>query len=94
MTKRVYLHYLEQRMVDIQNHIKEAKQALQYDSPLDKVHAAGELVVLERRLQDVTKKIDRLRVVHEGLYSGLKTELQEDVDSIGIALDRLFSGVR
>ena len=94
MLKSVHQSDLEERLTGLRARIQVIQEGLDRDSPADRVHAAGQLAILKQRLHDLTEKFERVRTAGDGLYANVKSELEEDISSIGNALERLFSGVR
>ena len=94
MLKSVYQSDLEERLTGLKARIQVIEEGLDRDSPVDRVHAVGQLAILKQRLHDLTEKFESVRTEGDGLYAKVTSELDADIGSIGNALERLFSGVR
>lgn len=93
MSKDSFLLYLRARKQTVDEKIRKAERLYTEGDLPDRVHAAGQLATLRRRREDVDRKIAAVTAASEASYKGLRTEIEEDLDSIGILLDRLVTGV-
>jgi len=91
MTRNAYLLYLGLRLSSVNERIRKAERRLAIGDLRDRVHAAGDLVVLRRRKKRVEGKIHKMQVSRGGPPEGLCAEIAGDLDAIGIAFDRLVS---
>ncbi len=93
MSKDAFRLHLAHRLKRIRLAIAEAEHGhATADDLAIRVKAAGELAVLHRRHAEVAAKLDRLDHAPPGLLAGLKTEIEEDIDSIMLAVERVFVG--
>ena len=92
MSKDAYLLYLRARQKAVDERIREASLRLREGDLRDRVHAAGELATLERRRALVESKLVTARAADPSRYTGLRSEIAEDLDAIGVMLDRLTTG--
>lgn len=92
MSKAAYLSYLKRRVAKLETQIKEDQKALASGSPLQKVEAAGELVLMEERLAEAKEKLARLEAEPESAWERLKAEIEQDFDIIEAAIGRSVEG--
>lgn len=92
MSKDALRLQLQVRLKQVSKDVAEAESRLAADELSDRVHAAGDLAVLKQREAAIKAKIDRLEHEPDGLWESLKTEIEEDLDAIGDALKRAFTG--
>jgi hypothetical protein len=92
MSKEVYRGELERRLGALDMRLEEAEEMLVSGRALTKVEAAGEIAILKDRRRALTAKLARLEREPEGTWEGLKTEIEEEFDSIVESLERLTGG--
>ena len=88
MSKAAYLSYLTRRLQKLEARMNADQKRLAGGAPLQKVEAAGDLTLVERRLEETKKKMLRLEAEPEGTWENFKTEIEEDFDIIEAAVDR------
>jgi hypothetical protein len=93
MSKQSYLFYLACRRAAVEDDIRKASFRLHHGEPRQRVHAAGDLAVLERRHAALENKITAIRAAAPDSYATLRTEIAEDLDAIGAQFEHLMTGV-
>lgn len=88
MSKAEYLSYLTTRANTLEERIQTDKDRLESGTPQEKVKAAGDLAVVERRLEETKKKISRLEAEPEGAWENFKAEIEQDFDYMEADFDR------
>lgn len=91
MSKQSYLLYLGCRLATVEDDIRKARARLTNGDPRLRVHAAGQLAVLEHRQADLERKIAAVRAAADSRYAGLRTEIAEDLDAIAAEFDHLVT---
>jgi len=92
MSTEAFRDHLTHRLARIRQAIADAERQQSEGDLATSVKAAGQIAVLKRREQEVTAKLDRLATAPPGLWGGLTSEIAEDIDSLGLAVERLFVG--
>jgi hypothetical protein len=90
MSKEAFREYLLNRLSSLDGRIQEMERRLAQGEPREKVEAAGELVILKERQAGVAAKFAKLQNEPEGTWENLRTEIEEDFDSLAVAVERLF----
>jgi len=93
MSKQSYLLYLGCRRAAVEDDIRKARARRHHADLRQRVHAAGDLAVLERRRADVDRKIAAVRAESPGSYATLRTEIAQDLDALGAQWEHLATGV-
>lgn len=88
MSKTAYVQDLKRRIDDLETRMTEDRKRLASGGREEKVEAAGDLGVAEQRLAEARQKLSRLEKEHEGAWEDFKTELEEDLDHIELAIER------
>lgn len=91
MSKQSYLLYLACRLATVEEDIRKARARLNNGDPRLRVHAAGQLTMLEHRQADLERKIAAVRAAAESRYAGMRAEIAEDLDGIAAAFDHLVT---
>ena len=91
MSKQSFLLYLGCRLATVEDDIRKARARLNNGDPRQRVHAAGELAVLEQRQADLERKISSVRAAADSRYAGVRAEIAEDLDSIAAEFDHLMT---
>jgi hypothetical protein len=86
MTKQGSLLYLRHQHRSLEAQLRLAERRLHDDDLSVRVHAAGEIVRLERRCATVARMIATMEADADGLWTGLKDELRVDLDAISSAV--------
>ena len=92
MSKDAFRQQLQVRLKEVSKEIAAAEERHHGAELADRVHAAGELAVLKQREAEILAKIEKLEHEPDGVWETLKTEIEEDLDAIGAAIQRLFVG--
>ena len=88
MSKAAYLTELKRRLQTLEARMAADKKRLTRGTPPEKVKAAGDLAVVERRLGETKQKLSRLEAEPEGAWESFKTEIEQDFDYLEAAFDR------
>ena len=94
MPKASYLTYLKRRIMELETRIKADRERLAGGSSYQKVEAAGDMALAEKRLASAKEKLTRLETEPEGAWESFKSEFEEDFDIIESAFDRSVEGGR
>ena len=68
--------------------MKADKQSFLGGSPDEKVAASGDLVLVEKRLEETRQTLSRLLDEHGGAWEDFTTELEPEVDLIKASCER------
>ena len=88
MSKTAYLSYLKRRLQKLEVRMKADRKRLAGGSLPEKVEAAGDLALLEGRLEVTKEKLSRLEAESVGSWENFKTEIEQNFDSVEAAFDR------
>jgi hypothetical protein len=92
MSKEAFRLELRARLKELGEQIAAAEARHDAGAYAARVDAAGELLLLNRRKAEILAKIERLEHEPDGPWETLKTEIEEDLDAINVALRRLVVG--
>lgn len=88
MSNATYVQDLKRRLDDLEARMEEDRKRLASGGREERVEAAGDLGVAEQRLAETRRKLSRLKNEPRGAWEDLKTELEEDLDHIELAIER------
>lgn len=88
MTGQNYLRDLKERLRSLDTRIADARQRLKSGAPKDKVAAAGDLGVLEKRHKALEEKIASASEHDADQWSTAHVELQQEADDISRLIER------
>ncbi|MEJ1995891.1 MAG: hypothetical protein P8X75_11900 [Limibacillus sp.] len=88
MKKTAHVRHLTERIKDLELRLGADKARLETGTPSEKVEAAGDLALVERRIADLEEKLKKAEAEPEGFWERVKDELEEDIGSIETAFSR------
>ena len=88
MSKTEYLSDLNRRLGELEARVKADKRRVAGGSPRERVEAAGDLALVEKRLAETRSKLARLEAEPEGAWEDFKAEMEEDLDHLERSFDR------
>jgi len=88
MNKASHVHHLKQRIKDLEVRLELETKQLEEGSPSEKVEAAGDLAVVQSRLEDMNKRLAKAQEGHDGVWENIKAEFEDDVGSIETSVAR------
>lgn len=89
MTKEGSLLYLRNQVKKLEEQLHKVERQRQESDLSDRVHAAGQIVMLKRRQTIVARKLARLEADTDGLWTSLKDEIVVDLDAISAAFEHM-----
>jgi hypothetical protein len=78
MDRKTYLDTLGSELRELSCRIETLRHRMPTESGQERVHDAGELVVLEHRRQALADRIAQARTMKDNFWSRLKAELEVD----------------
>ncbi len=88
MTDDTYLAKLRAQLADVDAKIASAERRHDSGAPADKVAAAGELAMLRDRRHEISERMEQAAAQGAKDWSSLHAELETDLESLGIAVER------
>lgn len=88
MSKAEYLAHLKRRLQNLEIRMETDKKRLAQESSREKVKAAGDLALVERRLEETKQKLSRLEAESEGAWENFRTEIEEEFGYVETAFNR------
>jgi len=94
MDRKTYLDTLGSELRELSFRIDTLRHRMPTESGQERVHDAGELVVLERRRQVLADRIAQARTMKDDFWSRLKAELDVDWAELRDAVYRFHAPQR
>ena len=82
MSKQAYEDYLKAHLAEVAEKIAEIDRKHSEGVFKERVEAAGELVALKERQDELNRKLIKLQGEPDGFWENVKTEIEEDLDSL------------
>lgn len=82
MSKKEYMADLGRRIEELDARIRDDRQRIESGAALDKIDAAGDLAMVEKRLDETKAKLARLGAEPEGIWQNVKAEFERELDFI------------
>jgi chromosome segregation ATPase len=92
MSKAAHLATLRDRLTQLEDRLAADKRRRAEGTPQEQVEAAGDIVVVEGRIDETRRKIERLEKAPDTAWENLKGEIEQDLDAIEMAIRRWIVG--
>jgi HPt (histidine-containing phosphotransfer) domain-containing protein len=88
MSKAGHLATLRNRLHQLEDQLAADKRRLAEGTPHEQVEAAGDMVVVEERIDETRRKIERLEAAPDTAWEDLKAEVDQDLRAVETAIER------
>jgi len=88
MSKSAYIDDLTHRLSNLDRQIAAARDRLGTSAPRQRLKASADLTWLVEQHKEAFDKLERLKAEGEGRWEDIKTEIEEDMEGVYLALGR------